>query len=521
MARSTTWVRLAAVVAVGALSLAACSNGGDGPGGSEDDPAGVTPAKGGTLRLADEGEAITLNPFTALDNLSGHVLAQIFEPLFRTMGDGKVVPWLAESSQPNADFTTWTIEIKEGVLFSDGTPMTADDVVFSLDAVRNADTWKAMYAEIETVEASSPSTVIVTTSVPSPALETSLSLPFAGIAPKDLAGMTPEEFGNDPIGTGPFKLESWERGSRLTLVRNENYWDPDRPFLDEVVFENVASDSSRAQQLRGGDLDLVASPPRPQLEALDQAPGIMVGDFALAYPNYLLLNQKSDIFSDPRMREAVDLAVDREAILEAAASGVGELGGPFIAPSLQYFDESITPVTRDTERAAALVAEAVADGVDPTFSLKIGAGNSYENLAAQIMKENFEDVGFSLEIEQFDNSAHIAEVAGGDYTASMFSMTSDIVDPLEVIGFYLDLDALWTGGETTRIRELFDAAKQEEDEGRRRDLYHRIQQIVYDDRSLVTLGYTPWLWAMTDTLVGFDLPPTGVPWLGDAGFRAE
>jgi peptide/nickel transport system substrate-binding protein len=357
--------------------------------------------------------------------------------------------------------------------------------------------------------------------VPSPALETSLSLPFATIVPKDLAGMTPEEFGQNPIGTGPFKVASWERGQRLTLVRNDSYWDTKRPFLDKVIFEVVPSDSSRAQQLRGGALDVIATPPRPQLEALDRAPGTKVGQYALAFPYYLALNQRSKIFADPRVREAVDLGVDRDSIRKAAVSGVGELAGSFLAPAVRYYDKSLEPVLRKPERARELLAEAVADGVNPRFTLMDVAGNSTDNITAQIIKANLEDIGFIVDIEQVDASAQLSEVAAGNYDATMSALTSDILDPSEVIGFYLDLNALWTGGETTRIRTLLAAANQEPDTEARGAIYRQIQHIVFEDRSLVTLGYQPWIWAMRDEVVGFDVPMTGVPWLADAGFREK
>lgn len=510
--------RLAAMTAT-ALLLASCSSAGSVA--QDDLDATATPARGGTLHLADEGEAISLNPFVAQDNNSQRVFAQVLEPLFRTDGDGEVVPWLVERSKPSKDFKSWTFELRPEVKFSDGTPMTASDVVFSLDSVRKAPSWSTMFSDIKSVEASSPTTVEVTTSTPSPALETNLSLPFAVVVPEDLGGMTPEEFGRSPIGTGPFEVESWHSGQQITLVRNESYWDPKRPFLDKVVVEAVTSDSSRAQQLRGEALDLAATPPLPQLETLGRAPDTKVGEYALAFPNYLLLNQKSAHFADPRVREAADLAVDRESIVKAATSEVGELGGSFLSPALEYHDKSIEPVRRNTERATQLLDQAVTDGVDPSFTLKIAAGDSYQSMAAQIIEQNLEDVGFSVSIKQFDGSAVLSQVAAGNYDATMFTMTSDIVDPAEVIGFYLDLNALWTGGETDEVSKLLKEAIQEPDEAARRDLYGQIQQVVLKDRSLVVLGYQPWIWAMQEDVVGFDLPPTGVPWLADVGFRAE
>lgn len=509
--------RIVLAAATAALALASCSAGEAVEPVSADPTA--TPATGGTLHIADEREALGLNPYTAIDNNSAHVFAQILETLFRTDENGEVVPWLVESSEANADFTTWTFGLREGVTFSDGTPMTADDVVYSIETVRQSEAWVSMFAEIETVEATSPSTVVVTTSVPSPALEASLSLPFAPVVPADLAGLTPEEFSQHPVGTGPFRLESWTSGQRITLVRNESYWVPGRPYLDSIVFEAVPSDSNRTQQLRGGDLDIIATPPRPQLEALDDGAATVVGQFAMAFPNYLLLNQESDAFADPRVREAVDLAIHRANILEAAGGGVGELGGSFLAPALDYHDASLEPVERDPARAAELLDEAVADGADRRFTLSVAAGGTYANLTAQIIQENLEDAGFDVTIEQLDGATVLSEVGAGRYDATLFTMTSDIIDPLEVIGYYVDLNALWTGGETAEVATLLEEAKQAVDQQSRSDLYARIQQVVYDDRSLVVLGYQPWVWAWRTDVVGFEVPMTGVPWLADTGFR--
>ena len=118
-----------------------------------------------------------------------------------------------------------------------------------------------------------------------------------------------------------------------------------------------------------------------------------------------------------------------------------------------------------------------------------------------------------------DGATVLSEVGAGRYDATLFTMTSDIIDPLEVIGFYVDLNALWTGGETAEVATLLEAAKQAVDKQTRSDLYARIQQIVYADRSLVVLGYQPWVWAWRTDVVGFEVPMTGVPWLADTGFR--
>jgi peptide/nickel transport system substrate-binding protein len=299
-------------------------------------------------------------------------------------------------------------------------------------------------------------------------------------------------------------------------VRNEEYWNPDRPYLDEVVYQTVADPSARVRELRGRQLDLIATPPWAQLDSMEQRPDLAVGKFALAYPDLLVLNVRSGLFTDPRIREAVDLAVDREGIVQAALSGHGEPGGSWFPPALRFHDDSIQ-ISRDPERASQLVAEAVADDVDATFDLLIDSSDSYASAASQIISENLREVGFTVNIVQRDGATVLEQLVAGEYDMSLFAITSDVVEPSEVVAFHVELDAFFTGAETDEVADILDKAVTEPDDEVRGELYSEMQQLVANDRHLIALDYRPWVWAMSDTVVGLDLPPTGIPWLADVG----
>lgn len=506
---------LVMLVVVGCGGGSGGTSGGGGTGGSEDTG---TPAKGGTLMVADQGEAVTLSPFTTVpDNMSVHVFAQIIETLYRTDSEGKVVPDLAETTKPSNDFKTWTIGLRKGAKFTNGDPLTAADVIFSLDKARANPTWGAFFEPIKDVTAKGKDTVVVTTDRTFPTLETVLSLFGAGIVPKNFGGESEKEFEHAPIGTGPFKLGPWLKGKSLTLEKNPDYWDPKLPLLDKVVLNIVPDSESRLLQLRSGQLNLIAQPPQSQATAIENTPGLRLGEFSLAIPDYLQVNLRKPPFDNAKLREAADLAVDREGVLKAALSGHGKVGSSWFAPAMGFWDSSIK-TEHDPEKAKELVAEAVKEGANPSFTLMVKAADAYTGFASQIIQENLNEVGFKVRIETFDEATVTEKVFTGEYEAGLYGITSDITEPSEIVSFYNELEALATGAPIGKMSKLLAAANAEPDRTKREDLYHEMQQEVAKEHNLITLDYRPWTWAMQEEVAGFNLPPTGIPWFAEVGF---
>jgi len=204
------------VLAITALLLLAGLSAGCGGGGSSAREGAGAPRPGGTLHLAQSGEISTLDPPEVLEEQSAHVVGQIMEPLFKTDSAGKVRPWLASTYKQSSDHLTWTLSLRKGVRFTNGDPLTASDVVFSLDRVGKSASWSFLYESIAEVSAPSADTVVIKTTKPMPGLPTVLSLFAADIIPKNFGGMTEKQFASHPIGTGPFKFVRWDRGTALT-----------------------------------------------------------------------------------------------------------------------------------------------------------------------------------------------------------------------------------------------------------------------------------------------------------------
>jgi peptide/nickel transport system substrate-binding protein len=521
---------LALVIAVVAAGCGGNSNStGDGTRNAADGSAttasaggGESEAKakpGGTLTLADYEEPLSLDPFMVADVLSSHAVTQIFEPLFKANLEGNLEPWLAESMKASPDRKTFTLAIRKGVKFSDGKPMTAADVAFSLDTVRKSPVWGIMYELIESVKATGPDTVLIKTIKPAAKLEGQLSLPFAAVVPKNFGGESEEEFVKHPIGTGPFAFVSWKGGESLNFEKNKYYWKTGLPLLEKLVFKMVPDVNSRDSQLRAGELDVIASPDWSQLSSLESDPSLHVGIYKASILDSVGLNMKDPLFENPKAREAVNLAIDREGIVKAGLFEHGETAGSWLPPGLEFHDSSIEAPTQDVAKAKELLAEAVAeDGVKPTLQLTLLKGETFTATVAQIIQANLEEAGFTVSLRPLDESALNSVLPAGKYDAALGLLTSNIVDPSELSSFWPATDGLYTHGNTEAVANLEAEASTAPSEKVRGERYREIQEVVNEEKALVTLDYRPFVWAMQSGVTGFQVGVTSDPWLAETGF---
>ena len=396
--------------------------------------------------------------------------------------------------------------------------MTAADVVFSLEAARHSLYYASLYEAIDKIKATSASTVVITTAKPLPAMLSDLSLFAASIVPKNYGGVSQKEFGEHPVGTGPFKLAEWNHGQSVTVVRNSFYWRPDRPYLDKVIFHGDPDDNSRIAQLRSGGLDASTTPAFSQIAGLEQAPGIRVGEYAKGITDTVTLNAHAPEFEDVRVREAVSLAIDREALIEVALSGHGEPAGAWLPPVVLYHDTSIKPTAHDVAKAKQLLAEAVKDGADPSFTLLSEAGSTYAGLASQIIQQNLQEAGFNVKLQPLDQSALYGQIGAGEFDAALNYLYPLVLDPSELASYYIASNGFGNGAPMGEYTKLNEAASVETNSGKRRQLYYEIQELVDQQKYMLPLDYQPYTWALQEAVSGFEVTPLNIIWLGDAGF---
>ena len=514
-------VRLSAAAALAAvpLVLAGCSSGagssaGSGTGTGSAASGSSKPVTGGNLVIDRSNDAVSMNKTTTFDNSSIFVMEQIMEPLFTVSNDGKTVkPWLATGYTVSADKKSYTIKLRSGVKFSNGQPMTAADVKFSIDqdTATGSDGWGYINAAIKQVTAVNTATVKIDLKYAWAPFIADLSLFSNGIIPNNYGGKTEAAFYNDPIGTGPFEWKSWTKGQSIKLVKNPDYWQPGKPYLDSVEFDVVPDANTRQLQLQGNQADVDTYPDWSQFSTLKSTPGIVATAFPSTEIDYLGFNEKKAPFNDVHVRQAISDAIDRNALVNAVLFGNGKAGNSLLMPGLPYYDGTGGESYDLAAAKKALAQSSVPHGF--TTTMMISSGNANQATVAQIVQSELKPLGITVNIQQLDPTAAHAASEGDSYEMDYSAWTMDIPDPDEWTSFAVDpsggAKSAFTSYDNASVISLNKQAEQQTDPAKRADLYGQLQQQTSKDAFLAYLFYPPYAYATTDKVHGFFVTPLG------------
>lgn len=360
--------------------------------------------RNGTLRVALYTEPRTLNPDVAGDETAYVVAASVFNRLVTIDLDGRLLPDLAERWTVDGDGKTYTFDLRRGVIWHDGRPFTADDVKWTMEALREArGTARQLAARIQSIEVVDPHTVRLRLAESWAPFLTTLAQFDTAILPRHrFSGRDwrshPENM--RPVGTGPFKFDRWEHGERLTLVANTAYFKPG-PFVERVEYV-FAPDPQRADELIiEGRVDLLVGRPRAaDIAALNQAPHVALARTPSDSRYYGLFNLKRAPFADRRARLAAHHAVDRQALVQRALGGLGAPALGFYSPSVPWaYNEKATVPAYEPERARALFRSAGARG-RRTVILAPGI-SPFRSLATELARQ-WSDAGLKATVSFID-----------------------------------------------------------------------------------------------------------------------
>lgn len=354
------------------------------------------------------------------------VYANVFEGLTRFADDGTIRPALAESWEIAPDGLSWVFNLRPGVTFHDGLPLTAEDVVFSFDRAMAEDSTNAqkqLFAGINEVTAIDDVTVEIGLDQPKGSLLTNLAWGDAVI----VSPASAESNATKPVGTGPFKFSQWVQGDRVELVRNPDYWgEPAK--LDKVTFKFISDPTAAFSAMMAGDIDAFPNYPAPEnLAQFEADPRFQVIVGATEGETILAMNNERPPFDDIRVREAVAHAVDRQAIIDGALFGYGTPIGSHFSPTHPAYEDLTGLSAHDPERAKALLAEAGhPDGFRTTLTLPPPA---YARRGGEIVAAQLRAVGIDARITNVEWAQWLEQVfKNHDFDMTIISHT----EPMDI-----------------------------------------------------------------------------------------
>lgn len=426
------------------------------------------------------------------------VYHNVFEGLVRFDRDGAIVPALAESWEVSDDGLTWSFVIRDGVRFHDGTPLALSDVVAKFERARDPEsghTHPEYYAAIEEITADEATrTVTFRLSEPSSSLLYNLARPDSVLYPAAKADTQRSQ----PIGTGPFRFVSYLEGSEVRLERFEDYYLEGVPYLDAVTFRIIPDPNTRFAALQAGDIDMigVALSPEQYLQ-VQSSPNLKGTEGTATTEITLAMNNRRGPLADPRVRQAITHAIDKEAIVEGAMFGLGTVIGTHMSPAEPYYVDLTGTYPYDPERARELLAEA---GYPDGFSLRFELPEPYniERRSGQVIAEQLRQVGIDVELSVVEWPTWIQRIfLGSDYDMTIIGHS----EPRD-INVYGNPDYYY-GYDNPRVRELLDRAEAATTDAAATEAYQEIARIIAEDAVNVWIFSPPYLVAAKEDLHGF------------------
>ncbi len=481
-------------------------------------PAGAAPS-GSILRIGIDVDAGTLDPRLANDTTARRVIEQVYDGLVELDPQLRPLPALAES-WTQVSPTVVQFKLRKNVRFHDGTPLSADDVVFTyqtlLDPAFRAP-FRGLFTPISKIEAVDPDTVRVTLSAPYGPLFKYLDL---GIVSKKAVERLGADYVNRPIGTGPYKFVSWQRNSRITLEANSTYW-KGPPKLGQVIFNIIPDNTTRAAALESSDVDLIHSPLSPQdVRRLKTQPKVQVHELTGLGITYLNFNLADPILKDLRIRQAIAHLIPQQTIVKQIYQGMDSPATSTLLPAWfgVYTNEIVQP-SIDPARARALLAEAgwtskgnilERDGQRLALVVRTHSEDPNRVQVAELLVSILRSYGVDARTEITEFPALLQALVGGNYQLVLVGWLG-LVDPDRGMynQFHSKGSSNWEKYNNARVDALLDEGRQKSDPAERTRIYREVARMVANELPYYVLTYQGYIVAINQRVQGFTPYPSG------------
>ena len=477
-----------------------------------------TPTMGGTLNMGLLVEPPGLDPFHQAADARIRVSLLMYQGLFYEGASGEAVPLLAGSFDISDDGLVYTIRLREGVKFHNGEDMTAEDVAYSYNYIRdpeNGSPGAGDFAIIESVEAVDQATVRFTLSSPNASLPMTLGNKYGAVVP---AGTFDDEMAKtrmnaQSIGTGPFRLVEFNANSNLLMERFEDYWEDGAPYLDAIDFSFLPNSASMLVALRNGRIDLVKLERPQDVQQVATVDGLEIERWPSLNQKPIDLGAELPPLDDVRVRQAIALAVDREELKNASVGEYGEVIGTMTAGMQEAWGvpmDELPNMTRDLDKARALLAEA---GHEGGFDLTLTIINGYDWMdpAAVTLKEQLAEIGIELSIEKVDLGVWINNFRSKQMG---FTFNDWASQPDPNLLFYRHFHMAPEGADfrnwnNAEASALLDQGRAESDPAKRKEIYAQFQKVLAETVPTIMLFSADHVTVRNDKVQNFSQHPTG------------
>lgn len=527
MKKKKLWSLSVMLILVLSTILAACGSDNKDTGSKDTSPDDDTATSSGKTELVygRGGDSVALDPAVVTDGESFTVTANLYETLVNFgERDVTIQPGLAKSWEPSEDGLTYTFQLQEGVKFHDGTDFNAEAVV------KNFERWKAggekhpYYSSqfvlgdkqvIESVTAEGDYTVVFKLSQPqAPFLKNLAMSPFAIASPTAFEA-NEEGLSTNPVGTGPFKFVDWKRNDSITIEKNPDYYIDGLPKLEKVIYRAIPENATRLNSLNTGEIDVADGLSPSDKTSIESNEELQLIERPSMNVGYLGLTATRAPFDNVKVRQAVNHAINKQALVDAFYEGLAEPAKNPMPPVISGYNDDIPGYEYDPEKAKALLAEAGYDGKEiELWAMPVPRPYMPDGQkVAEAIQKNLADIGMPSKIVTFEWATYLEKAENGEADAFLLGWTGDNGDADNFIYTLLDGDNIgsnnYTYYDSQELHKVLVAAQTEIDEDKRIALYKQAQEIVFADAPWVPLAHsTPILAAGVD-VQNYIAHPTG------------
>jgi peptide/nickel transport system substrate-binding protein len=471
-------------------------------------------AQAQVLKIGLESDPDALDPDRSRTFVGRIVFTSLCDKLIDVTPDLKLVPQLATAWEVSGDGMSITMTLREGVKFHDGTAFDGEAVKANIERSQTLEdsVRKSELSSVARVEVVSPTQVTLHLTAPDAPLLAQLA---------DRAGMmlAPSAFGGDfgaaPVCSGPFKFKNRVSQDKIELEKFAEYWNANAIQLEGVSFLPIPDSTVRLANLQSGDLDLINRLGATDVATVESTDGLAftkatgLGYQGITFNTANGAKSDNPFGKDARLRRALSLAIDRNAINQVVFSGLNEAASQFVPPASPFFSPAYPAPARDVDTARALLAEA---GFAGGITLELQAPNRPENMqVVQMIQAMAAEVGITISINAKEFATMIADQAAGNFEASQVGW-SGRTDPDGNLFGFVTTDAGFNDGKYSnpQVDDLLQQARVTGDEAARKDLYAKANDILMADLPLFYLYHESWLYGLSNKVQGFSASPDGM-----------